>query len=115
MTLLPTRHLIGGTNLKLPGRTAVTIVGVDPEGRRIGTLRLRVRDLRAAAGDGLTMILRTAPVVRGRIGTAAHARFGEADDAFTRWFKAEVKSIHGVDLDAPPSGAMPSLVVDTGG
>jgi hypothetical protein len=45
----------------------------------------------------------------------AFARFGEADDAFTRWFKAVVKSIHGVDLDAPPPGAMPSLVIDTGG
>jgi hypothetical protein len=44
---------------------------------------------------------------------AAFARFGEADDSFTRWFKAVVKSIHGIDLDAPPPpGAMPDLVID---
>lgn len=34
-------------------------------------------------------------------------------DAFTTWFLARVKAIHGVDLTAPMPGAMPELVVDS--
>ena len=45
---------------------------------------------------------------------SAFAKFGQADDAFTRWFKAEVKNIHGIDISAPPPGPMPTLVADSG-
>ena len=37
-----------------------------------------------------------------------------AKDAFTLWFLARVKAVHGVDLSAPmPDGAPSKLVVDT--
>ncbi len=44
----------------------------------------------------------------------AFTRFGQGTDPFTLWFKGKVKEIHGVDLDAPPPGPLPSLIVDTG-
>ncbi len=44
----------------------------------------------------------------------AFAKFGQGTDAFTQWFKAQVKSVHGVDLAAPPPGPPPSLIVDSG-
>ncbi|HVA87805.1 MAG TPA: hypothetical protein VNF73_15985 [Candidatus Saccharimonadales bacterium] len=45
---------------------------------------------------------------------ASFAEFGKQTDAFATWFKAQVKSIHGVDLGAPPPGPPPELVVDSG-
>ena len=45
--------------------------------------------------------------------TAALKGFGEDDDAFARWFKAEVMAIHGVDLTAPPRAPLPELVADS--
>jgi hypothetical protein len=44
----------------------------------------------------------------------AFADFAKGNDAFTRWFLESVKSVHGVDLSAPPPGPLPSLLVDTG-
>ncbi len=44
----------------------------------------------------------------------AFAKFGQGNDPFTQWFKAQVKDIHGIDLDAPPPGPMPTLIVDSG-
>jgi len=44
----------------------------------------------------------------------AFAKFGRGSDPFTLWFKQQVKDVHGVDLDAPPQGALPTLVVDSG-
>ena len=45
----------------------------------------------------------------------AFKKFGQGDDAFTNWFVAEVKDIHGVDVTAPLPGPLPALVADTGG
>lgn len=45
---------------------------------------------------------------------AAFKRFGVGNDAFTKWFCAEVLAIHGLDLVSPPPGAMPELYVDSG-
>ncbi len=45
--------------------------------------------------------------------SAAFAKFGHGSDAFTQWFKAQVKAVHGVDLDAPPPGPMPHMIVDS--
>ena len=45
----------------------------------------------------------------------AFKKFGQGDDAFTKWFVAEVKNIHGVDVTAPPPGPMPTQIIDTGG
>jgi hypothetical protein len=44
----------------------------------------------------------------------AFKKFGQGDDAFTKWFAAQVKDIHGVDVTAPPPGPLPTQVVDTG-
>ncbi|MCX5515004.1 hypothetical protein C3941_11670 [Kaistia algarum] len=46
---------------------------------------------------------------------AAFAKFGEGTDAFSTWFRSEVKNIHGVDLAAPPPGPMPHILLDTEG
>lgn len=44
----------------------------------------------------------------------AFAKFGQGTDEFTQWFAKEVKEIHGFDLNAPPPGPMPELIVDSG-
>lgn len=44
---------------------------------------------------------------------AAFARFGEAQDAFTDWFVAQVQAIHGLDLRHMPPGAAPVQVIDS--
>ena len=44
----------------------------------------------------------------------AFAEFAKKDDAFTKWFMESVKKIHGLDLTAPPPGAFPTLMVDSG-
>jgi hypothetical protein len=44
----------------------------------------------------------------------ALSRFGQGNDAFTKWFVDEVKAIHNFDLTSPPTGEMPRLYVDSG-
>jgi hypothetical protein len=44
----------------------------------------------------------------------AFKKFGQGDDAFTKWFVAQVKDVHGVDITAPLPGPMPTLAVDAG-
>jgi len=46
---------------------------------------------------------------------SAFAKFAQADDDFTRWFKAQVQEAHGLDLSQPPPGPLPELVVDSAG
>jgi hypothetical protein len=46
---------------------------------------------------------------------SAFTKFGQGTDPFTKWFSAEVKAIHDVDLTAPPPGPLPMLIVDSGG
>lgn len=43
----------------------------------------------------------------------AFAELGQGSDAFTTWFKQQVKEIHGIDLGAPLPGPMPELIVDS--
>ena len=43
----------------------------------------------------------------------AFGRFVNSTDAFTLWFLAQVKDIHGVDLKAASSGPMPEQVIDS--
>jgi len=45
----------------------------------------------------------------------AMARFANRTDAFTTWFLAKAKEIHGFDLAAVAAGPMPQLVVDSAG
>jgi hypothetical protein len=44
----------------------------------------------------------------------AFTRFGQGTDAFTQWFKAQVKEVHGVDLSGPPPGPLPKQIIDSG-
>ena len=44
----------------------------------------------------------------------AFQEFGKSTDAFTKWFVEQVKVVHGVDLQSPPPGPLPELVVDSG-
>lgn len=44
----------------------------------------------------------------------AFQEFGKSTDAFTKWFVERVKVVHGVDLQSPPPGPLPELVVDSG-
>jgi hypothetical protein len=43
----------------------------------------------------------------------AFRRLGSGTDDFTRWFVAQVKEIHGIDLSQPMPGPMPELAVDS--
>jgi LmbE family N-acetylglucosaminyl deacetylase len=45
---------------------------------------------------------------------SAFGKFGQGNDDFTTWFKAQVQDVHGMDLAAPPPGPLPELVADTG-
>ena len=44
----------------------------------------------------------------------AIARMGAGGDAFSKWFAAQIKEIHGFDPAGPPPGPLPKLIVDTG-
>jgi hypothetical protein len=44
----------------------------------------------------------------------AFAKFGQGQDAFTKWFMNEVKEIHGLDLTSPPDAPLPELIIDSG-
>lgn len=43
----------------------------------------------------------------------AFRHFGEGDDEFSRWFRHQVKELHGMDLSNPPQQGMPVLYGDT--
>lgn len=43
----------------------------------------------------------------------AFRKFGEGNDAFTKWFVQEVKEIHGMDLNNLPKDPLPELAVDS--
>ena len=45
----------------------------------------------------------------------AMQRISSQTTEFMAWFLAQVKSIHGVDMNAPPPGPPPVLVVDSEG
>ncbi len=51
--------------------------------------------------------------VEGENPEEAFKKFGEGNDAFTKWFAKEVKEIHGIDLTSPPKGDLPELVIDS--
>jgi len=44
----------------------------------------------------------------------AFGKMMAAGDAFTAWFMAQAKEIHGVDLSVPMTGSPSELLVDTG-
>ena len=52
--------------------------------------------------------------LQGEDPARAFGQMMAADDDFTRWFLAQVKAIHGVDLTHPLAGPPSTLVVDSG-
>ena len=52
--------------------------------------------------------------LEGNDPAGAFVKFGQGTDPFTQSFKAQVKDIHGIDLDAPP-GQLPTPLADSGG
>jgi hypothetical protein len=53
--------------------------------------------------------------LEGNDPAGAFARFAQSNDAFSKWFHAQVHEIHGVDLNAPPPGPMPEMIIDSQG
>lgn len=43
----------------------------------------------------------------------AFKNFAKPNDEFTKWFTKEVREIHGYDLNSPPSGPLPELLIDS--
>ena len=77
------------------------------ESRRL--LGVRERTFVQQTPHGSTVIV----TLEGDDPAAAFAAFGRGSDPFTQWFKRNVKEVHGFDLDAPPPGPLPELVVDS--
>jgi hypothetical protein len=71
-------------------------------------VRERAFHQQTPAGDFVVVTL------QGDDPAGAFAKFGQGDDPFTKWFVAQVKEIHGVDLTAPPPDPPPTLVADSG-
>jgi hypothetical protein len=51
--------------------------------------------------------------LEGEDPAGAFTKFGQQTDAFATWFKQQVSEIHGVDLNKPPPGPIPELIVDS--
>ena len=59
------------------------------------------------AGDWVIVTL------EGKDPEKAFAKFGQGTDEFTKWFIAQSKEIHGIDLSQKPAGSWPVLVVES--
>ena len=53
-------------------------------------------------------------VLEGEDPEGAFRNFGQGSDAFSKWFVDRVKSIHGIDLAAPPATPLPLMIIDSG-
>lgn len=51
--------------------------------------------------------------LEGEYPQAAFMEFGKQNDEFTKWFIAQVKDIHGIDMTQKPTSALPELVVES--
>lgn len=51
--------------------------------------------------------------LEGKNPETAIAEFGKGTDEFTKWFVAQAKEVHGLDLTQKPTGSMPELIVET--
>lgn len=51
--------------------------------------------------------------LEGKDPQTAFAEFGKGTDEFTKWFTAQAKEIHGIDLTKKPEGTLPELVIET--
>ena len=51
--------------------------------------------------------------LEGKDPQKAFQQFGQGTDEFTKWFNAQAKEIHGVDLTQKQPGSFPELVVET--
>lgn len=102
----------------LPGQTdhwhrfVTTLRGEKSEEYKASRAKLGVRERaflqQTPQGDMVIVTL------EGSNPAAALTQFAQGNDAFTKWFLAEVKAIHALDLASPPKGSMPELLVDSG-
>ncbi|HRH65286.1 MAG TPA: hypothetical protein PLU53_03230 [Bacteroidia bacterium] len=51
--------------------------------------------------------------LEGKDPQTAFKNFAAGNDEFSKWFNAQVKEIHGMDLKNPPPGPLPELVIDS--
>jgi hypothetical protein len=51
--------------------------------------------------------------LEGKDPHTAFKNFGKGTDEFTTWFSKQVKEIHGFDLNSPPTGALPELILNS--
>lgn len=51
--------------------------------------------------------------LEGKDPQKAFSQFGQGTDEFTKWFVAQVKEIHGVDLTQKPTSALPELIIES--
>ena len=51
--------------------------------------------------------------LEGKDPQAAFAEFGKGTDEFTKWFIAQAKEVHGIDLAQKPTGSLPELIIET--
>jgi hypothetical protein len=51
--------------------------------------------------------------LEGKAPEKAFAEFGKGTDEFSKWFIAQAKEIHGLDLTQKPVNQLPELIVET--
>ena len=51
--------------------------------------------------------------LEGKNPEKAFAEFGKGTDEFTKWFVAQAKEVHGMDLTQKSEGSLPQLVNET--
>jgi hypothetical protein len=51
--------------------------------------------------------------LEGKDPQTAFAEFAKGTDEFTKWFLAQAKEVHGIDLTQKPTGGLPELVIET--
>jgi hypothetical protein len=81
---------------------------------RASRRRLGVRErafLQHDPNGGADLVIVT---IEGPDLAAALAAFSGLRDPFTRWFLERVREIHGYDLQNPPRGVPPMLIMDSG-
>jgi hypothetical protein len=102
----------------LPGKTehwqrfASELTGARSADFKASRKKLEVRERaflqKTPQGDLVVVTL------EGNDPVGAFQKLALAKDAFTQWFVQSVMEIHGIDLNAPPPGPLPSQITDSG-
>jgi hypothetical protein len=51
--------------------------------------------------------------LEGKDPETAFQKFGQGTDEFTKWFVAQAKEIHGIDISQKPAFELPKLITET--